>query len=330
MNLIVVGLGSMGRRRIRLTRAIRPGWTIVGVDLDDSRRGKTAEEFGIPVCNDVGRAAAEFKADAALVCTSPMAHGAIAMECLKLGLHVFTELNLLFDWYPEAIALAARKNLRLFVSSSFMYRRELQYVANVVKGAKVNYIYHSGQYLPDWHPWESYKNFFVADRRTNACREILAIELPWMVRAFGPIESFHVMSDRNSELEIDFNDNYMITLRHSNGNKGVFCQDVISRKGLRRLEVYSEKLHLFWDGTPQSLRVWDFDLKDERPVRLYGDIEQDPAYNANIIENMYADELEAFFGYVAGTSVPPYTFEDDMRTLALVDGIEGGGDVQEA
>lgn len=328
MNLIVVGLGSMGRRRIRLTRALRPDWTIVGVDLDDARRGKVAEELGIPVRDDIGQAAAEFKAEAALVCASPLAHGAIAMKCLGLGLHVFTELNLLSDWYPEAIALAARKNLRLFVSSSFMYRRELQYVANAVKGAKVNYIYHSGQYLPDWHPWESYKNFFVANRKTNACREILAIELPWIVGAFGPVESLHVMADRNSELEIDFNDNYMIALRHGNGNKGVFCQDVISRKGLRRLEVYSEKLHLFWDGTPQSLRVWDLDLKDERPVRLYGDIEQDSAYNANIIENMYADELEAFFGYVAGTSVPPYTFEDDMRTLALVDRIERGGDVK--
>ena len=328
MNLIVVGLGSMGRRRIRLTRALRPGWTIVGVDLDEARRGKVAEEFGIPVRDSVGRTAAEFKAEAALICTSPMAHGAIAMECLRRGLHVFTELNLLSDWYPEAIALAEQRNLRLFVSSSFMYRRELQYVANAVKGEKVNYIYHSGQYLPDWHPWESYKNFFVADRRTNACREILAIELPWIVGAFGPVESLHVMSDRNSGLEIDFNDNYIVSMRHGNGSKGVFCQDVISRKGLRRLEVYSERLHLFWDGTPQSLRVWDVDRREERPVRLYGDVEQDSAYNANIIGNMYSDELEAFFGYVAGTCVPPYTFEDDMRTLALVDGIERGGDVQ--
>ena len=34
-----------------------------------------------------------------------------------------------------------------------------------------------GQYLPDWHPWESYKSFFVSNKKTNGCRELFAIEL---------------------------------------------------------------------------------------------------------------------------------------------------------
>ena len=44
----------------------------------------------------------------------------------------------------------------------------------------VNYIYHIGQYLPDWHPWENYKNFFVGDKRTGGVREIFGIDLPWL------------------------------------------------------------------------------------------------------------------------------------------------------
>ena len=324
MNVVIMGLGSMGRRRIRLTRQLHPGWGVVGVDVAEARRAQAAVELGVAVYADLTAARRACELDAALVCTSPLSHGAIVLECLQAGLHVFTELNLVSDWYERALALAAQTGRRLFVSSSFLYRRETNYVAESVGKSRVNYIYHSGQYLPDWHPWESYKSFFVADRRTNACREILAIELPWLIRAFGEIEAVHVMADRNSTLDVDFNDNYMISLRHRGGSKGIFCPDVISRKGLRRLEVYSEGLHLFWDGTPQSLTRWNISERRMEPVSLYEDVEQDARYNANIIENMYADELEAFYGYLLGTDVPAYGLRDDLAVLRLVDQIEEG------
>ena len=325
MNLAVIGLGSMGRRRIRLVRDLHPRWSVIGIDLSADRRAQVRRELEVKTCGSIAEAVKEYGVKAALVCTSPLAHGPIVLDCLKAGLHVFTELNLVSDWYDEALALAAKKRKKLFVSSTFLYRRETQYVAKAVARKRVNYIYHSGQYLPDWHPWESYKNFFVANRRTNACREIMAIELPWLVRAFGAIESVQVMADRNSSLDLDFNDNYIVTIRHKNGNKGVFCQDVIARKGLRRLEVYSEKLHLFWEGTPQTLSAYDFRKKELVPVSLYDDVVQDASYNANIIENMYRDELKAFFAYLAGGSVPAFGFREDFEILKIVDQIERGG-----
>ena len=60
-----------------------------------------------------------------------------------------------------------------------------------------------------------------------------------------------------------------------------------------------------------------------KPVRLYDDVVQDGRYNANIIENAYADEIRAFFDYVQKGDVPPYTFDEDAHTLAVVDEIEG-------
>jgi len=324
MKVLVIGLGSMGRRRIRLMQTLPDAPEIVGVDLSADRRAQAEKETGIATSEDLRTAVASFHPTAALVCTSPLSHGPIVKEILAAGLHVFTEINLLCDWYDEAMSLAAEKGLKIFISSTFLYRKEIEYVEGAVKDQTVNYIYHSGQYLPDWHPWENYKNFFVSNKRTNACREILAIELPWIVRAFGEIESVHVMRDKNSSLDLDFADNYMISIRHKNGNKGVFCQDVISRKGLRRLEVYSEKLHLFWEGTPQSLSVYDFTSKELKPISLYDKVEQRTDYNANIVENAYREELVNFFGVLKGAIPPRYTFEEDKRILGLIDGIEGG------
>lgn len=324
LNALVVGLGSMGRRRIRLLQGLDRTMHIVGVDLDKSRRQQAEDECGIVTREDLASALVEFRPTIAIVSTSPLSHGPIVMECLRHGVNVFTELNLVTDWYKKAMNLAKRKRLKLFVSSTFLYRRELQYVAKTVKGKLVDYIYHSGQYLPDWHPWESYKKFFVANKRTNACREIMAIEFPWIINAFGEIKSLHVMRGRNSKLDIDFPDNYIISIEHKNGNKGVFCQDIISRKGLRRLEVYSEDLHLFWEGKPQSLALYDFKKKVLKDVQLYAKVEQDAKYNANIIEDQYRDELTAFLAFVRGKKMPDYTFADDLKVLSMLDKIEKG------
>jgi len=323
MRAVVVGLGSMGRRRIRLMKAMENAPEIVGVNRSQERRAQAEREFGIKTCATLAEAIAEAKPQVALICTAPASHGPAVLECIDAGLDVFMEINLLGPWYAEAAAKAKAKGVKLFVSSTPVYRREMRYIADAVRGEPVNYIFHCGQYLPDWHPWEDYHGFFAAKKETNGCREILCVELPWIEKAFGRIESVQVMSGRLTSLDIDFPDHYMILIRHEGGCKGMYCQDVVSRKGLRRLEVFSERHHIFWEGTPDSLSSYDLEAKALRPVRLYDDVVQDSRYNANIIENAYADEVQAFFDYVEKGVVPPYTFEEDAHTLAVVDEIEG-------
>ena len=313
----------MGRRRVRLMKAFPDApKTVVGVNRSAERRAAAAQELGIDVYATLEEAVAAAKPQVALVCTAPASHGPAVLQCLDLGLDVFMELNLIGDWYDAALAKAKANGRRLFVAATPVYRREMAYIASAVKGETVNYLYHCGQYLPDWHPWEDYRSFFAAKKATNGCREILCVELPWIEKAFGRVESVQAMGGRLTSLDIDFPDHYMISLRHEGGCKGLYCQDIVARKGLRRLEVFSEKLHIFWEGTPDSLSAYDIDARELKPVRLYEDVVQDDRYNANIIENAYADEIAAFFDYVENGVPPPYTFAEDAHTLALVDEIE--------
>ena len=325
MKVVVIGLGSMGRRRIRLMQAMPKAPEIVGVNRSPERREQVGKEFGIRTFATLAEAVAAVKPQAAFLCTAPASHGPAVLECIASGLHVFMEINLLGGWYAEAAAKAAERGVKLFISSTPVYRREMRYIADAVRGAPVNYLYHCGQYLPDWHPWEDYHDFFAAKKETNGCREILCIEMPWIEKAFGKVESVQVMGGRLTSLDIDFPDHYMISLRHESGCKGLYCQDVVARKGLRRLEVFSEKLHIFWEGTPDSLSAYDIGTKELKPVRLYDAVVQDSRYNANIIENAYADEIAAFFDYVENGVTPPYTFAEDAHTLAVVDEIERAG-----
>lgn len=326
MKMLVIGLGSMGKRRINLFVKYFNKFKVCGVDTCEERRVKVQELYGINTHADLETAINEEKPYAALVCTSPTSHGKIILDCIKKGLHVFTEINLLPDKYNEIVKEAKKNNVQLFLSSTMLYRKEIEIIREHIskQKSKVNYRYHVGQYLPDWHPWENYKNFFVGDKQTNGCREIFAIEMPWIISTFGRIKDTLVVKDNISILDIDYPDNYMVVLQHENGNKGVFIVDIVSRKAVRNLLVYSENLYITWDGTPNSLYKFNIEEKVFKQIITYKEIEKDNSYADNIIENAYLDEIIVFIDKInAKQNKERYTFEDDKYTLQFIDKIEG-------
>ncbi len=325
-NLLVIGLGSMGRRRIRLLKQISEEFNISGVDSNEERRRQARDEFGIETYDSLENALEIEKPQCAVVSTSPLSHADIIEECLRKGCHVFTELNLVKDKYASNMSLAREQGKVLFLSSTFLYRDEIKYIKEKVSSTAglLNYNYHVGQYLPDWHPWEAIQDYFVGDKKTNGCRELFAIELPWIIKTFGELESYEVLSGKNAELPIQYNDNYLLLIKHKNGNKGLLAVDVVSRKPVRDLEIYGEKLYMTWDGTPNGLREYDIDRREEKEINLYDKVDKQDGYASFVIENAYRKELETFLKLAKGEGKAEYTFEEDKEVLSLIDEIEAG------
>lgn len=314
----------MGKRRIRLLSE-RTDVETIGIDSQESRCAEVREKFGIACFGSIAEAMNRHNVEAAIVSTSPLSHSDIIKECLERGLHVFTEINLVQDGYDENLSVAKAKGKVLFLSSTFLYRKETQAIIRKVQGADcpLNYIYHVGQYLPDWHPWESYNNYFIGNAKTNGCREIMAIDLPWIVTAFGGVKEIKVMKGKNTTLDISYNDNYLILLEHLSGTKGVLAVDVVSRKPYRHIDVYGEQLQLSWNGTAESL--YEYDIKEKEEVRMeFEDAsEHIEGYASFITENPYREELDAFFRQISDSSYfPAWDFEKDKQVLNIIDKIE--------
>jgi len=333
MKLIVVGLGSMGKRRISLLLKYFSGISICGVDINAERRLQAEKLFGINTYEDLNKAIYYEKPYAVLVCSSPASHAPVILECIRKGLHVFSEINLIQDKYKQIIKESTQNKVRLFLSSTLLYRKEIEIINEYVSNqkCKVNYRYHVGQYLPDWHPWEDYRNFFVGEKRTNGCREIFAIDLPWIIKTFGKVKDITVFKDNISTLEIEYPDNYIVVLEHDNGNKGVFIADVVSRQAVRDFLAYSENLHISWDGTPKGLYKYNIERRTLERIETYTErietfntTETEYKYADKIVENAYLDEITEFINKITGKPYDErYTFEDDMYTLQLIDRIEG-------
>lgn len=325
MKALVIGLGSMGKRRIRLMKKIDGNLELIGVDLREDRKQEAEKLYQIKTFSNLDEALNE-ACTCAFICTSPLSHAKLISICLKHNLHVFSELNLVSDLYDENIEMAKQKGLVLFISSTFLYRDEITYIRNQVKQSQsiLTYTYHVGQYLPDWHPWESYTDYFIGDAKTNGCREIMAIDLPWIYKTFGKIKTIEVRRSKKTSLNIEYADCYLILLEHENGTQGTFMVDVVSRKAVRNFEVYGEDLYLSWDGTEHGLFQYDIDAKKDVSIDLYGDyVDRQEGYADFVIENEYLNEIEAFYKMILTEGDTEYTFREDKEILELIDRIEG-------
>ena len=325
MNVGVIGLGSMGKRRIRLIKSNFPDVNIIGIDNSEERCKEVEELFNIKTLSNSDEFFKDYNCEAVFISTPPLTHSKIINDALNNNLSVFTEINLVKDMYDENIDLADENGLTLFLSSTQLYRKEINYITSKISdfNKTTNYIYHIGNYLPDWHPWESYKNFFVGNKKTNGCREILTIELPWIVNTFGEIKQVHVSKNKITDLEVDYPDSFFVNVIHKNGSNGVLIIDLVSRHAVRNLEIINEDGYIQWDGTPEGLKEWNSNSNELDEINLYDEISNQEDYNQTIIENAYLEEIKDFFNTLNSNQKHGfYSFEKDKYILDVIDIIE--------
>ena len=101
MRFLIVGLGSMGKRRIRNLQTL--GWTdIIGFDPRSDRREEVVDRYGVEVIAGWEEAAAT-KADAWIISTPPDTHVDYGLQAIDVGASFFTEANVTDDRTPGLI-----------------------------------------------------------------------------------------------------------------------------------------------------------------------------------------------------------------------------------
>lgn len=326
MKIAVIGLGSMGRRRAGLL--LEAGMhRLAGVDPSPERQAQAKDAAPMETYRDIpALLSSGFSPEAAFICVPPVLHGETAVQMLNAGCHVFSEINLLSDGYAEIRRLSKEVGKIYFLSSTFNYRKDIRYIQDTVQHMEgcAAYTYHVGQYLPDWHPWESYKDFFVAEKRTNGVRELMGIDIPWMYKAFGEIADISATGGNISGLPLEYPDYYLVTFTHTKGHKGMVCFDVAARVATRRLEVMGDNLHLLWKGKPNGLYAYSSEKNLFESVETYQEaVSHKQGYHPMIVENAYMEEIRCFFDTIAGKTCPRYTLKDDERVIRWMDEIEG-------
>lgn len=326
MRLVVVGLGSMGKRRIRNLQAL--GYTeLAGVDPRQDRRAEAASLYGIPVFDEFENALAVFAPDALVISTPPDRHMDYAYPAVSKGLHCFIEASVVES---ERIAglceLLEEKGLVVVPSCTMHYYPGPMAVREVIRSGKIgkplNLNYQAGQYLPDWHPWERIQDFYVSQRETGGAREIVPFELTWLNEIFGDPIPLACVREKLTDMDADIDDIYHCILRYPEGMLANITVEVISRpQATRELNVLGTQGRLVFSAEENCVRYIAVGDEDWTRIELgTGTIEQ----NYINPEEPYVAEMADFIRAVdlAQRQLFPNTLEADARLLNLLNQLE--------
>ena len=322
MKVLIVGLGSMGRRRLRNLTHLG-GCSIAAHEPVATRREQAATEYGIETFAQFDDAMA-WHPDALVISTPPDLHRRYALAAARAGLHFFTEASVVPGETPDLIEAVGDQPIVAAPSCTLRFNPGVQTMRRLLAdgaiGPPLAVTHHVGQHLADWHPWEDYRGFYVARRETGAAREIVPFELNWMSYLFGAVTHVTGVRTKLSSLDADIDDLYAALPRFASGVEGSLVVEVISRPAIRRARVIAENGTLEWDFGARCVREYTGEGQwrehpDPEPMRGPG--------GDWVAENMYIEEMAAFLRAIRdGPEHFPFSLAEDhhlLRTLLEIE-----------
>jgi predicted dehydrogenase len=323
VKILVVGLGSMGRRRVRNLLHLG-GHEVAGVEPNDDRRDEVAAELGIDTWQEF-EDGLDWGADAVVVSTPPDRHSEYARAAARRGLHFFTEASVVVDGMEELLELTRDRAIVAAPSCTMRFHPAVSLIKQRLEdgaiGRPLAVTHHVGQYLPDWHPWEDYRTFYAARRETGAAREIVPFELNWLTYLFGPVSALDCFCGKLSGLEADIDDLYATLFEFEGGVYGSMVVEVISRPAIRRARIVGEEGTIVWDWSERKVSEWRAaesgwrEFPDPPPIEGPG--------GDWVAENMYIEEMRAFLEAIEkGADRYPFSLKEDYELLGVLRELE--------
>jgi len=328
MKILVIGLGSMGKRRIRNLSTIG-NIRIAGFDSRQDRTEFARKEFNILVFDDFVSAINDFEPDALVISTSPESHMKFANFAEKNGLDCFIEASVTDR--EEIKALSARTvNQDLIFAPSCTMRyfpgpriiRDL--VSRRIIGDVLSINYQTGQYLPDWHPWEDISNYYVSRKETGGAREIVPFELTWLRPIFGDIQMISCFKSKIGRFNVDIDDYYQFYLKFDNSVIANITVEVLSRPfAMREMSIIGTEGTIRFDSS--SVRY----ATVKSPDWITLNIESGTVIQGYINpEEPYILEMQDFLAAVKtrNKSQFPNSLKEDAELLDILNALENASE----
>ena len=319
LTFLQIGLGSMGKRRIR--NLISAGEkNIIGFDLSPERRREAEKTYHIKTVPDIAKLSPDMF-DAMIISTPPDKHGDYIRFAIRHRKHFYTEVSTTDDGYAEIFS--AKKGLVMAPSSTFLHFSPIKMMKEFVKQGKIGKIllfdYHVGQYLPTFHPWEDYRKIYISKKDTGSCRTLFLFECVWLNFLVGSTMSdISGMTGKVSDLEMTADDFLSASVRYKNNVRGTIQIELLSRKPGRSLWLIGSEGIIEWDWLSSKIRVHDANGKTKTISVPKGN----PAKGYLAAEEMYNVEIKSFVDAIRGKADYPFTFREDLANMKMLERLE--------
>lgn len=306
----VVGLGSMGKRRVRDLRAL--GHRVVGFDLRSDRNQDAERLHGIETVSTFD-ALVNAGAEAIVISTPPDTHAEYYERALASARPFFSEANVFTpseEWFSTRERAAG---VRGYPSGTWRFDPLCSRLRERIAAhdpASIRSIAHQyGGFLPAWHPWEPYHDFYAGRWRTSAAREMIPFETELLHWIFGRIRSVSATRARRAEWVTPIDDTYFLLLEFESGVQGTLAIELHQVQPFRVSRVslagHSFTLDLIRHELEEYARDGDV-LERQHPQGMR-------AASPFNFEDVYRAEIAAFVAQLDGTGAYEKVWADDRH-----------------
>ncbi len=266
MKFVIAGLGSIGRRHLR--NLVSLGEKDVLLYRTHLSTMPDEDLNGFNTVNDFQKAL-DTKPDAVIVSNPTAMHLDIAIPAAKAGVHLLLEkpISHSMERVDELAALEKLRNLQILVGFQFKFHPTLikmkELLSAGVIGTPVSCRAHWGEYLPNWHPWEDFRNSYAAKPELGG-GVVLTLSHPfdYLRWIMGEVDSLWAFTSESKDLSIGSESTAEIGLQFSGGATGSVHLDYIQQPGSHTLDIIGSRGSLRWDNATGELKLFQAGNKE--------------------------------------------------------------------
>jgi len=313
--LCVVGAGSIGRRHIENFSEL-----FDRIDIVEPNAERAAEVLKSHPVNSAFASFEEAIADtsyqAVAICAPPHVHLPIAELAARSGSHLFIEkpLGMNVSGWNDLALYCEEKGIVSYVAYCHRHIPYTEVLKSIVQSGAIGRVIHGnmrwGSYLPDWHPWEDYRTFYMAKREEGGgalMDESHGIDIARYI--LGEVTEVFAIVDTISDLEISSDDTAFLTLRFENRSVLQINFDLSSRCPRVSLEIIGTEGTVIWDRIAHEVRVFSASTKEW----------EERKYSKDDLMAMYPNQARHFYNCIVNGDKSIIDIRDAIKTQAVID-----------
>ncbi len=316
--LLVVGLGSIGRRHAGLARQLMPSAEIIAL----RHRGCPAiTEPEIDHCVTNVDAALALRPQAAVIANPASHHLEVALRLAAAGVHLLIEKPIASSCkgVPELIELCRTNHSVLMTGYNLRFlpslRRFRELLGQKRVGNALSVRAEIGQFLPTWRPDSDYRQTVSAQAALGGGVLLeLSHDIDYLRWLFGEVRWVSAILSRQSVLEIDVEDSAHLVLSFCPETGGVpilatLNMDFVRHDTTRTCTVIGDAGSLRWNAITGVVDVF------EMGAASWNTLHEHPVHR----DESYLAEWQHFLACISAGEQPAVSGADGLGVLRVIE-----------
>lgn len=315
MKFLVCGTGSIGLRHLKNLKYLGQNDIIVYSTGKSLMLGVKEEIKDFKVYDNLKKALEE-KPDVCMITNPTSMHIDVALKAAKAGCHLYIEKPLSNSLKDLDLLkkIVDEKKLTTLITYQFRYHPhiiKLKEIFNSLENIYGKALYVTtewSEYLPDWHPWEDYKQGYSARKDLGGGVLLTQIHpLNYLNYIFGEIKDVKINKIATNILNIEVDDIADLLLLFENGMSGHIHIDFLQKPRVHTMKIITSKGRFEWDYHQNNLIF----------INMQGNKEifENEGFERN---DMFINMLRDFIQAVKNKSETKFKLDEAIRELKLL------------